>query len=98
MEILQIKNLSFTYPKSKTSALEDISIDIKKGSFGLIFGASGCGKTTLLRLLKQEIAPFGTKKGEILYSGISIYELDARTSASQIGCGTSLRSDLKILE
>lgn len=85
MEILQIKNLSFTYPKSKTSALEDISIDIKKGSFGLIFGASGCGKTTLLRLLKQEIAPFGTKKGEILYSGISIYELDARTSASQIG-------------
>ena len=85
MEILQIKNLNFTYPKSEKPALEDISIDIKKGSFGLIFGASGCGKTTLLRLLKREIAPFGTKKGEILYSGISTDKLDDRTSASEIG-------------
>lgn len=85
MEILQIKNLNFTYPKSEKSALEDISINIKKRSFGLIFGASGCGKTTLLRLLKREIAPFGTKKGEILYSGISTDKLDDRTSASEIG-------------
>lgn len=85
MEILQIKNLKFTYPKSEKPALEDISINIKKGSFGLILGASGCGKTTFLRLLKREISPFGTKEGEILYSGISTDKLDDRTSASEIG-------------
>lgn len=72
MEILQVKNLNFSYPNTQKSALNDVSFSIKKGSFSLLIGESGCGKTTLLRLLKEEIAPHGEKTGEILFCGNDI--------------------------
>ena len=85
MEILNIENLSFTYPDCKESALTDISLKIKQGDFFVICGESGCGKTTLLKLLKKELAPKGDFKGVIKYDGIPLYELDNRISASEIG-------------
>ena len=85
MEILQIKDLSFAYPKSDKKALDGINISINKGEFVLVCGVSGCGKTTLLRLLKQEIAPFGEKTGEIIYNGISVDKMESRTASSEIG-------------
>ncbi|MGN0546811.1 MAG: ABC transporter ATP-binding protein [Acutalibacteraceae bacterium] len=85
MEVLQIKNLSFTYPKANKKALDAIDVSVKKGEFILICGASGCGKTTLLRLIKREIAPFGEKTGEILYNNIPLNELDDRSASSKIG-------------
>lgn len=85
MEILQIKDLSFSYPKSDTKALDGLNISVKKGEFVLLCGASGCGKTTFLRLLKKEIAPFGEKSGEILYNGVSLDSVDGRSAVSQIG-------------
>ena len=46
---------------------------------------SGCGKTTLLKLIKNELAPAGEKSGEILYNGKSIDSLSLRESACAIG-------------
>lgn len=85
MEILQIKNLSFAYPKSNDKALDSISLSVERGSFVLICGASGCGKTTLLRLMKREIAPFGEKVGEIFYEGFCESDISDRVSATEIG-------------
>lgn len=85
MELLQVKNLSFIYPNSNTKALDNVSIDIERGSFVLICGESGCGKTTLLRLLKNEIAPYGSQEGEIIYNKTDIRKLDRHTSCSDIG-------------
>ena len=68
MEILQVKNLSFTYPNTDSPAADDINMSVNQGEFILICGASGCGKTTLLRLIKKELAPAGNLKGEILYN------------------------------
>jgi energy-coupling factor transport system ATP-binding protein len=65
MEVLNIENLSFTYPSSEKKALENVSLSVKKGEFILLCGNSGSGKTTLLRLLKKEIAPFGKIDGKI---------------------------------
>jgi len=48
--MLQIENLSKIYADG-TQALKRISLIIKAGSFVIITGESGCGKTTLLRLL-----------------------------------------------
>lgn len=85
MEILQIENLSFKYPKAEKKALDDINISVNKGEFIVVCGESGCGKTTLLRLLKKCISPFGEKSGKIYYNSLPTEQLDERTAASQIG-------------
>lgn len=71
MEILNVKNLTFSYPdvnenvNIQKTALSDISFSVSGGEMIMFMGKSGCGKTTLLRLLKSELAPFGNIQGEI---------------------------------
>lgn len=85
MEILTLKNLSFSYPESDRKAIENISLSVGEGEFIVICGSSGCGKTTLLRLLKNELAPVGKREGEILFCGRKTDNIDAVTSAKYIG-------------
>ena len=85
MEILHIENLNFRYPKAEKDTLHNISLIIGQGDFTVICGATGCGKTTLLKLIKNELAPAGEKSGEILYNGKSIDSLSLRESACAIG-------------
>ena len=68
MEILQIENLSFRYPGAERCAVDGVSFSVHSGEFLVVCGASGCGKTTLLRLLKPELAPAGELSGRIVYS------------------------------
>lgn len=85
MEILQIKNLTFSYPGEDKKVLNDISLSIKEGDFVVLAGESGCGKSTFLRLLKKELAPFGEISGEIIYDGLPQDNIDERKSVSDIG-------------
>lgn len=85
MEILQVKDLSFSYPNEKIKALDNISFNVRKGSFTLLIGRSGCGKTTLLRLIKKELAPFGNQDGNIIYNNINLNSIENRISAAEIG-------------
>ncbi len=85
MESLEIKNLSFTYPKTDKKALEGINLTVKSGEFVTVCGKSGCGKTTLLRLLKSALAPNGEILGELLLDGKPLCDLDKRVEASEIG-------------
>ena len=68
MDLLTVKDLSFAYPKTEGLTLDGISLSVKRGGFYLLCGYTGCGKTTLLRLLKPELAPFGQRSGEIIYA------------------------------
>lgn len=68
MELLTVKDLSFTYPQSAHPAVRALSFGIEAGSFTVLCGATGSGKSTLLRLLKREIAPHGEQSGEILFA------------------------------
>ncbi len=85
MEILRVENLSFTYPTEQAQALRGVSFSVKEGEFILLCGASGCGKTTLLRLLKEELAPEGTTEGAIYYKGKPLAEVTRRESAEEVG-------------
>ena len=84
MALFEIENLSFTYPESKFPALTGINLKIEEGDFVVICGPTGCGKTTLLRLLKRENAPYGTIDGEILYENEKLENLSTKRSASEI--------------
>lgn len=80
-----LKNLNFSYPNSNTLALKNINLDINQGEFVLLCGKSGCGKTTLLRMLKSCLTPFGEKNGEILYNNANLNTVDLKVQAEKIG-------------
>ncbi|MBO5369805.1 MAG: energy-coupling factor ABC transporter ATP-binding protein, partial [Clostridia bacterium] len=85
MEVFEIKNLSFSYQESEKNVLDDISFTVKNGEFVCVCGKSGCGKTTLLRLLKPSVSPSGEMSGEILYCKKNLNEIAPKEQASQIG-------------
>ena len=85
MEVFEIKNLNFRYPERKNNTLTDINLTVNQGEFVLVCGNSGCGKTTLLRLLKPLLSPYGDISGNIYFDGRQIGDLDTREQASLIG-------------
>ena len=85
MEQLEIRNLSFSYPDAVRETIVDVSFSISKGEYVLLCGNSGCGKTTLLRHLKSVLTPTGSRRGEILYNGVPLEQVDGAKQASAIG-------------
>ena len=85
MEILSIKDLTFSYPNKENFALQNVNLSINSGDFVVVCGQSGSGKTTLLRMLKKEIAPYGEKQGAVFYKGEDVEKLDDKISAQKIG-------------
>lgn len=67
-ESLEIRNMGFSYPKKEetVSALEDVSLEIRRGEKIAIVGYNGAGKTTLTKLLMRLYDP---TQGEIRYNG-----------------------------
>ena len=85
MDQLEIRNLSFSYPDAVRETIADVSFSISKGEYVLLCGNSGCGKTTLLRHLKSVLTPTGSRRGEILYNGVPLEQVDGAKQASAIG-------------
>jgi len=73
--IIELKNVSKTYEtgNSKEEVLKDVSFSFKKGLNTSILGASGCGKTTLLRIIGGVDSDF---EGDLLYLGKPIKDFD----------------------
>lgn len=67
---VKVENVSRAYGAFK--ALDDVSIDIKKGEFFSLLGPSGCGKTTLLRIIAGFDSP---DKGVVLLDDKDILPL-----------------------
>lgn len=85
MDIIEIKDFTFSYPEAEKETLSHISMTIEEGSMNVLCGSSGCGKSSLLRQLKSVLADHGQKSGEILYYGRPLSGIDQRTQTSEIG-------------
>lgn len=74
MDLIRIKNAKKVY-KNGVTAVNDLSLNIKKGEFVFIIGKTGCGKSTLIKMLYREEKP---TSGQILLGGIDVGKLKNR--------------------
>ena len=80
-----IEQLTFAYPGADRRALDSVSLEIEQGSYVVICGKSGCGKTTLLRHLKSVLTPHGERTGRVLFEGVPLEEVSQRDQSAKIG-------------
>lgn len=87
MEILNVENLKFKYPKTEKNVVDDVSFQVNEGEFVVLCGPTGSGKSTLLKLLKPEISPLGEKQGHVKLFNEEIDRdiEDKKIKASRIG-------------
>ena len=79
---LIIKNITFTYPKAKQKAINDISIVIPHKSFVALVGPSGAGKTTLADIILGLLQP---DSGQILVDGVCVEKNNLRQWQNNLG-------------
>ena len=70
---IELKNVTFGYSKLAKPIIEDFTLSIEAGSKVAIVGASGCGKSTISKLISGLHSPWS---GEILFDGKKINEID----------------------
>jgi energy-coupling factor transporter ATPase len=87
MAIIEIKNLSYTYPGATKPSINDVSINVEKGEFVLITGPSGCGKTTLCRCFNGLVPHFyqGELKGQVTVAGMDTSKHQTYEMAKYVG-------------
>ena len=74
MDLIRIKDVKKTY-KTGTTAIYDLDLNIKKGEFVFIIGSTGCGKSTLIKMLYREEKP---SSGKILVGGLDVGKIKNR--------------------
>ena len=87
MKILEIKDLTFTYPGAKMPTLRDINLTIEKGDFIAIVGNNGCGKSTLCKVMNGLIPHFisGEFEGSVFADGTDTKEVEIGDLAKIVG-------------
>ena len=87
MELVEVKDLWYTYPSSEKPALQEINLQIRQGEFIILTGPSGCGKTTFCRSLNGLIPKFysGEMKGDVYINGLNTKETPIMKLAQQVG-------------
>ena len=85
--MIEFKNVSFAYPDSADGGLKHIDLTIPDGQCVLLCGRSGCGKTTLTRLINGLIPQFfeGNFSGEILLDGDNLANMPMYRIAEKVG-------------
>ena len=79
---IEINNVKFKYSEDGPLILDNISLKIKKGEYLAIVGKTGCGKSTLMRLLLGFEKPLS---GAVYYDGQDLNSLDLKSLRQSIG-------------
>lgn len=79
---VEFKNVSFRYPHASEDELSNISFKINKGQTLAIIGATGSGKTTLIRLIPRF---YDATDGEVLVDGVNVKNYKFDTLYDKLG-------------
>lgn len=79
---IRVEDIHFAYGDDPRGCLRGVSIDIKPGEKVAIVGESGCGKTTLLKVI---LGLENASKGEVFFDGKSINSLNMKSLRRHIG-------------
>ncbi len=71
VDLISIQNVTKKY-KTGVTAIHDLNLSIKKGEFVFVIGPTGCGKSTLIKMLYREEKP---TSGKIYVGGIDVAKL-----------------------
>jgi len=85
--VIELKNVSFSYQGQDHGGLYDVTLNIQKGECILLCGRSGCGKTTITRLINGLIPYFysGELTGDVLMDGKAIPNLPMYQVSAKVG-------------
>lgn len=79
---IELNHVTFRYDDSMPNVIDDLSLKVKPGEYLAIVGATGCGKSTLMRLLLGFEKP---QKGSIFYDRKDISHVDLESLRKKIG-------------
>ena len=87
MNIIELKDLTYSYPATEKPVLDHISLQIEKGDFLAIVGNNGCGKSTLCKTLNGLIPHFisGNFRGQVVVDGVDTLQSDVGNLACKAG-------------
>ncbi len=80
---IEFRHVSFSYPEQGEAALRNVSLHITPGERVIIIGRTGCGKTTLQKLM---LGLYHPSQGVVRIDGIDLRQLDPADLRRNIGC------------
>jgi NHLM bacteriocin system ABC transporter ATP-binding protein len=79
---IEMNNISFRYTENSPMIIDNLNLKIKRGQYIAIVGQTGCGKSTLFRLLLGFETP---QSGAIYYDNTDISKIDLRSLRQKLG-------------
>ena len=79
---IELNNVSFRYNENMPLVVDDMSLKIRPGQYVAIVGTTGCGKSTLMRLMLGFETP---QKGAVYFDGKDISGVDLKSLRRNIG-------------
>ena len=79
---IELNNVSFRYNENMPLVVDDLSLKIRPGQYVAIVGATGCGKSTLMRIMLGFEKP---QKGAVYYDGRDLNTIDLKSLRRRIG-------------
>lgn len=81
-KLIEFKNVCFRYGEAEEFAVKDINLSVKSGQRIGIIGPTGCGKSTVFRLLLGEYIP---SRGEVFIDGVNIKNISRAQLSDIVG-------------
>ena len=79
---IELNNVSFRYNENMPLVVDDLSLKIRPGQYVAIVGSTGCGKSTLMRIMLGFEKP---QKGAVYYDGKDLNTIDLKSLRRKIG-------------